>query len=232
MWPVLHVPHVDLANWFRIKQKRRWVGHIKGQHDTGVWVGPRCFASSAIEKGSGWCGGCCAVQSLRRRWSNDEIRATDERKGGSDSRDGESKQVQSWSSDNRAGFVTCLQQTHRKSSFPVGAVHAQHGAGKACWVDGPPSWSAWLLLDDGVCWDVVPCLQVLRFLVAILEVRSKRSLDRGCSFDCNEACKRPKTCSSTQSFTMKYWPTGSVLTGNKVKCFWLDLLLLQYSSHQ
>lgn len=55
-----------------------------------------------------------------------------------------------------------------------------------------------------VCWDVVLCLQVLHFLFAILEVRSKRSFDCGCSFYCNEVCKRPKTCSSTQSFTMKY----------------------------
>lgn len=41
----------------------------------------------------------------RQRWSNDEMRATDER--GSNSRDGESKQAESWSSDNRAGSVTC-----------------------------------------------------------------------------------------------------------------------------
>lgn len=62
------------------------------------------------------------MQSLRQRWSNDEMRATDERKreSGSDSRDRESKQAVSWSSDNRAGSVTRLPQTHRKSSFPVG----------------------------------------------------------------------------------------------------------------
>lgn len=50
------------------------------------------------------------------------MRATDERKRGrgSDSRDRESKQAESWSSDNRAGSVTSLPQTHRKSSFPVG----------------------------------------------------------------------------------------------------------------
>lgn len=40
--------------------------------------------------------------------------------GGSDSRDREIEQAESWSSDNRAGSVTRLQQTHRKSSFPVG----------------------------------------------------------------------------------------------------------------
>lgn len=40
--------------------------------------------------------------------------------GGSDSRDRESEQRESWSSDNRAGSVTCLPQSHRKSSFPVG----------------------------------------------------------------------------------------------------------------
>lgn len=39
---------------------------------------------------------------------------------GSDSRDRESKQAESWSSDNRAGSVTRLSQTYRKSSFPVG----------------------------------------------------------------------------------------------------------------
>lgn len=40
--------------------------------------------------------------------------------GRSDIRDRESEQAKSWSSDNRAGSVTCLQQTHRKSSFHVG----------------------------------------------------------------------------------------------------------------
>lgn len=50
------------------------------------------------------------------------MRATDERKRerGSDSRDRESEQAESWSSDNRAGSVTRLPQTHRKSSLPVG----------------------------------------------------------------------------------------------------------------
>lgn len=43
-----------------------------------------------------------------------------ERERGSDSRDRESKQAESWSSDNRAGSVTRLPQTHRKFSFPVG----------------------------------------------------------------------------------------------------------------
>lgn len=43
-------------------------------------MGLFCFASSAVEMGSGWCGGYCAEQSLRQRWSNDEMRATDERK--------------------------------------------------------------------------------------------------------------------------------------------------------
>ncbi len=43
-----------------------------------------------------------------------------ERERGSDSRDRESEQAESWSSDNRAGSVTRLPQTHRKSSFPVG----------------------------------------------------------------------------------------------------------------
>ena len=65
------------------------------------------------------------MQSLRQRWSNDEMRATDERKGrgrggGSDSWDREIEQAESWSSDNRAGSVTRLPQTHRKSSFPAG----------------------------------------------------------------------------------------------------------------
>lgn len=54
-------------------------------------------------------------------------------------------------------------------------------------------------LDFPLCWDVVLFLPV-----AVLEVRSKRSCDCGCSFYCNEACKRPKTCSSAQSFSMKY----------------------------
>ena len=44
-------------------------------------VGPCCFASSAVERGSGRCG-VGSVQSLRQRWSNDEMRATDERKRG------------------------------------------------------------------------------------------------------------------------------------------------------
>lgn len=39
---------------------------------------------------------------------------------GSDSTDRETEQEESWSSDNRAGSVTRLPQTHRKSSFPVG----------------------------------------------------------------------------------------------------------------
>lgn len=43
-----------------------------------------------------------------------------ERDKGSESRDRESEQAENWSSDNRAGSVTRLPQTHRKSSFPVG----------------------------------------------------------------------------------------------------------------
>ena len=43
-----------------------------------------------------------------------------ERKRGSDSRDRESEQAESWSSDNRAGSVTRSPQTRRKSSFPAG----------------------------------------------------------------------------------------------------------------
>lgn len=68
--------------------------------------------------------------SLRQRWSNDEMRATDERERerGSDSRDRASEQVASWSSDNRAGSVTRLPHIHRKSSFPRRAAHAQSAA--------------------------------------------------------------------------------------------------------
>lgn len=101
------------------------------------------------------------MQSLRQRWSNDEIRATDERKGGSDSRDRESKQAQSWSSDNRAGFVTCLQQTHRKSSFPVGLhMHKVVQPGHVGSADRPTGQLEFCWMT--VCWGVVlflkPCV--------------------------------------------------------------------------
>lgn len=49
-----------------------------------------------------------------------------------------------------------------------------------------------LLLDDGV----LGCSAV--------SAGCRPGSDCGCSFYCNEARKRPKTCSSTQSFSMKY----------------------------
>lgn len=61
-----------------------------------------------------------------------------EREKGSDSRNRESKQAESWSSDNRAGSVTRLPQTHRKSSFPVGLrMHRVEQPGHIGPVDSP-----------------------------------------------------------------------------------------------
>ena len=68
------------------------------------------------------------------------MRATDERKGKRE-REGqtvgtESEQAVSWSSDNRAGSVTRLPQTHRKSSFPVGLrMHKVAQGTSGLWTD-------------------------------------------------------------------------------------------------
>lgn len=138
------------------------------------------------------------MHRLRQRWSNDEMRATDERKrereteGGSDSWDTEIEQAESRSSDNRAGSVTRLPQTHRKSSFPVGLrMHRVAQLGHVRPVDRPTG-------QLGFCWAMLcrlgcntiskaMCYILLHFLVGSIVVsepvtQAKRNSECGCGF--------------------------------------------------
>lgn len=101
-------------------------------------MGLRCFAFSAKERGSGRCGGFCSVQ----RWSNDEMRATDERKR---ERGGQTVGTERASKQRAGHLITervLLHACHRLTGsppFPVGlhvhkVVHPGHvgSAGVMC----------------------------------------------------------------------------------------------------